>query len=150
MFEDLPTAAGAIRMLRWFWAASIVGQIAFAALVVAIVGPEEPDQERAQRFFYMAIGLLPMGVGVGYFLRSQCYKQHWVRCAITPRGYRKGNLALLAAIEAVSVVTLIGAMITGDMWRPLLIVAVAIMVGALNFPTGRPMEPASPRIREAQ
>lgn len=79
---------------------------------------------------------LPM---IGYFLRMQAYKRHWVGQSITPWGYAKGNIALFLSCELVVWVMAVGVLVSATWWG-ILAVAVSWIVVLLNPAHGRPME----------
>ena len=63
---------------------------------------------------------------------------------MTPRGYLLGNVVLLSLVELGTLVALVVMVITQEVFRPLLVVGAALVVDAINFPTGRIMDPAKP------
>jgi len=76
---------------------------------------------------------------LGYFLRMQAYKKHWVGSRIERAGYFTGNLLLLALIEAGALVAVVCAYLAGGVGQELMPLILSLILLALNFPNGRAM-----------
>lgn len=129
---------------RILWLALLMGQVIFLSVVAVLITqqsvPANPDV--GWLLFLISCGLLPVNLGIGYFARMQVYKRGWQEDRITPQAYLQGNVVMLALCEAVSFLALIAALLQGSLLPAILVSAVAMAVQVVNFPTGKPMQPA--------
>jgi hypothetical protein len=135
----------ALLTIRVIWAALILGQVVFAAVIAVINSGDQPvgdDAELGQVLFYASAGLLALAVPTAYFIRGQIYKANWRGNAITPAGYISGNLLFLAMLEGASLLSLVAVLLGGAFWPNALPAALAVVVQLVNFPDGKPMRPA--------
>lgn len=139
--DDLKRGLLTARML---WAGLLGGELAMSAIVVGLVvsGRATPQAPQLAGILtgiaaFMALSLVPLG----YFLRGQIYKRGWHDHAITRGAYTSGNLMLWALCEGIVMFGLMAMLITGA-WVALAVVAAAALAQILNYPTGRPMQPA--------
>ncbi len=131
----------ALMSARIMWAATITGQIVLAGVVFVVADPTRRDASLADTFFYIAMVALVVLTPLAYFVRNQVYKANWVEHAITPKGYVTGNLALFAMLEVPSLIALVGGIVAHEAWRPMIVFVSAVVVLAINFPNGKPMQP---------
>lgn len=136
-----PSPSAVLRTLRLLWAATLTGPILF--LLVLILLRPSPVANIPQAWRYLPFAGLAL-VPLGYFLRMQCYKQHWVGQIVTPPGYFAGNLLLFACCETIAILGLTLALLLNSLWPSILPPAFAMFVQLLNFPNGRPMLPPAP------
>lgn len=146
-----PPPAEALLMTRIVWAALLVGQVAFGAVVAALLtgGTIEGDPSLYPLLFYVCVALLVGAVVLGYFARNQVYKAHWREHAVLPRGYMAGNLALLALMEMTSFAALVAVLVTERLLPTLLVAVISVLVQLINFPDGRAMRPTPPDFTKA-
>lgn len=134
----------ALVVVRLLWAALLLGQLIFFAVLVLVLLPDEPDIEMkstAKQLYYISAGLLFVGLFVGYTLRNQAYKQHWEDEVVTPAGYFKGNLILWVITDMIALFALVIVLLAGELF-PYLWVAIGAMASiVINFPNGRIMFP---------
>jgi hypothetical protein len=135
-----------LRTARILWAAMLLGEIAFAVIVVCLRSGMLGDVPVARTDLLpimtgVATLTLVTGVPIAYFIRGQIYKRHWRDHAILPQGYFMGNLLLWAVCEGVAFFGLVGVLVTGA-WHPLVVAVFAAAVQIVNYPHGRPMLPA--------
>lgn len=129
---------------RVIWFALLCGQVMFmffALFMIADAGKEVAEESSDLLLFYIACGMLVTLLPAGLFIRNQVYKSHWREHRVAAPGYFIGNLILLAMMEGVSFLGLVGVMLGGKMVPFILPSVVAMLVQVVNFPTGRPMEP---------
>ncbi len=140
----------ALTRLRILWVAMLLTPaLAFVAMffVIGLSAPTHPATAPpvptvVEALHYISIGLLVILLPAGYFIRLQQYKKHWRVNAVAPAGYMGGNLILFAFCEAVMLFSIVVAYVAGT-WLPYLMPGVvASMTYLINFPTGKPMEPA--------
>jgi F0F1-type ATP synthase membrane subunit c/vacuolar-type H+-ATPase subunit K len=135
-----------LRNARIMWAALLFGEIAFGAIVAALISGAFGDAPAADPDLapiMTGVGLLTLVtvVPIAYFIRGQIYKRFWRDHAVAPQGYFTGNLLLWAMCEGVALFGLVVVLVTGS-WSPLLVAVVAMAVQIVNHPHGRPMLPA--------
>lgn len=133
--------------LRVLWAMLLVGQVAFGGIVLALLVSETVAVGAEQLYGLLtliAAALLAVLTPAGYFIRNQCYKARWEGHTVAPAGYFKGNAILFSLLESVTTVALVTMLVTGRLLVPGMIALVAMLVQAINFPTGAPMRPHAP------
>ncbi len=135
---DSPQAA--LFTVRLIWAAMLMGMLVLAVVLTQSFS-HPPTPAAATRFAWTSAGLLLVTTPAGYFIRMQTYKRHWQGEIITPRGYRTGNIILFACLEAPAVASLAAGLLGRSFWPYALPAAIAQVLFALNFPTGRPLHP---------
>jgi len=137
---------GALLRLRIIWMAIVTGQVAFVAIVVAMIrGGMQPyvTGELAQSLFYASMGVLVLGLVGGYIARMQTYKRCWEADRVTPEGFFMGNLLLYAIMEGVSIVGVVVVFLTAQLSPQIVPAAAALLVMVINFPGGGPMRDAT-------
>ena len=136
----------ALMTLRIIWAAMVFGQVVIAAvLMVLMLGMDQPLMA-SPHWLFVAIpaGMLAVAAPAGYFIRGQVYKANWQGQVVTPSGYSTGNIVLLAILESVAIIALVLMFVGGWPPWPGVIALLALVIQAVNFPTGAPMRPHPP------
>ena len=135
------TPTQALWTLRTIWWVTWISQGVLAFFMVVYRRPVEGGHP-----FWLAVCLLGLVLctGAGYFCRSQCYKRYWRGDTITPRGYVRGNVALLIMLGVASSAALLGVALTGRLWPYLLVAGASWALATLNFPHGKPMQTHTP------
>jgi hypothetical protein len=130
-----------LRTLRIIWAALLLGQVVFLAIVMWLIRqPADratitPDLRRT--LFIIAAVWLVMAVPIGYFIRWKIYdKGRGVDGSVTPGRYATGNIILFALCEGVSLFAIVGILLSRELTPFIYITLLAIAVQAVNFPTG--------------
>jgi hypothetical protein len=133
-------------VLRIFWFALIAGQLAFGFVAYIASQQEHADAQTQLRLqmFLIAVGTLIGAVGLGYFLRNQIYKRCWQTHCVTPQGFFMGNLLLFALLDAVSLLTFVFVMMSGQLFPMILPAIASLAVQIANFPNGLPMDSTLP------
>ena len=148
MAEDQPGSEsnprGMLITTRILWAALLAGQIGFMFVILVIWSqkadsPAQNSEDVAQIIGYIAIAMLVLLTPIGYFIRNQVYKANWEGDVVTPLGYMRGNIILLAMLEGTAFLGLIGTLVQGSFGLPLVPAVVAMAIQVINFPHGRPM-----------
>ena len=142
---------GVLMTTRILWAALLVGQIVFLVVVLVILsrrpggGSDQASADVGKILGYVAIAMLVGATAVGYFIRNQVYKANWQGNVVTPQGYSRGNIVLLAMLEGVAFFGLVATLVQGSLGLAFAAAAVAMAIQVVNFPHGRPMcEPEVP------
>jgi F0F1-type ATP synthase membrane subunit c/vacuolar-type H+-ATPase subunit K len=135
---------------RIVWGALLAGQLMFLGVIVAmgrVQAVSAPLVDPQRMLFLVSAAFTVVAIGMGYFVRMQTYKAGWQGDAIRPASYFTGNLLLLALLEGASLLALVVTMLHGALWPTIAPAVVAMMMQVVNFPNGRAMEPASPRLQ---
>jgi len=146
--SDLPTdPAQALKTMIIIWFALISGQVMFFVVILVVgqsgSGPATPSSDVGDLLHVISWVALATAAPVGYFVRNQTYKANWQDEVVTPGGYVTGNLLLLAMLEGAGMLALVGAFVSHNLWPNALPALFAVVVQAINFPTGRPMRPTT-------
>lgn len=134
-----------LRTLRLVWAALVIETLTAAVLVAVLIRGQPPDPSMSG-LAQASLGAAFLAAGLGYFVRQQTYKKRWLGDRIEPRGYFQGNLILLALVDAAALFALVAVYLTRDYSLAGLAAIVSMLFLALNFPSGRPMEPSGPAL----
>jgi len=137
----------ALSRLRIIWAALCLSPVLLFVVLIVMMAPKAAavpttDPDLVKMLHYISIGAAVVLLPLGYFLRLQTYKKNWVVNAVSPQGYITGNLLLLALCEGVALFTIIVTYLAGILMPFILPAIVASMTQVINWPTGKPMEPA--------
>jgi hypothetical protein len=136
------TPLQAQRLARVLWGALLLGQIAFATVVIFVVQTGSGGARHQVDFLvWVAAGACVIGIPFGYFIRNEVYKKNWQSEVIRPGGYLTGNLVLWALGEGVALFSLSAALANGCLFPDLLPALPAFAVHLINFPTGKAMFP---------
>ncbi|MEM1109804.1 MAG: hypothetical protein AAGH99_14050 [Planctomycetota bacterium] len=150
--KDTAENVNPLMTIRVIWAAILMGLITVAGIMAVIAGgdsSEEPAVGGAEGLpivTLLSAGLLLIAIPMAYFLRNQTYKKNWAGDAVTPSGYITGNILFVAFLEAPGIVSAIAMVVHGGVFPHVLPMIVAAGIILANFPTGRPMNPAEPRL----
>lgn len=133
-------------IVRVIWFMLVLGQVGFGAVVVWVVqtggGGDQGDLKH--QMLAIGAGALIGAIVLGYFVRNQSYKQHWVGHAVTPAGFFQGNLVLLGLLEMASFLSLVFVMLSGVLFPVVLPAVASLAVQCANFPSGGPMQASLP------
>jgi hypothetical protein len=138
--------------VRIIWAALLMGQLFFLAIIVLVIWPSRrataviPD---VATLFYAAVIMLVMAGPVAWFVRGAIYRSGRARvdavapnvgrAPVPPQAYVTGNIVFLAMFEGASFVGLVCMMLSGRPLPSVVVPAVAMAIQVLNFPTGAAM-----------
>jgi len=136
-----PIRASLLR-LRIIWAGILIGPIIFAVIVMTKLGSASASPDVIQMMTIISVAMLLVHLLIGYFLRGQIYKKNWVTDSITPQGYTAGNIILLGLLEVAAFVGLVTTLLAGRFGLATAAGGVALLFILINFPTGKPLEPA--------
>jgi len=132
-----------LMMLRIIWAAFLIGEGAFAVIVVYMLatGKFQPNHDLQSILFTISVVATVIAVPVTYFIRSQVYKRNWQEHAVSREGYFSANLIFLAVLEALAYFSLVTTLVVGKFF-PMIVPALACAaLQIINYPTGRLMQP---------
>ena len=149
---ELPntTRAARLRVLRIIWAALLMGQLMFLAVIMLVIWPNDPDREplppEQRNVFLIVLGVMLLGMlPASYLIRRSLYGQPTGDGGIAPERYATGNIIFWAMSEGVGLFALVCMLLDRKPWPFLAIALVAMANQAINFPTGGPLEPTGPR-----
>ena len=147
MAERPGEQAKALWTVRILWAALLMGQLIFLGVIVVVweTNPSfQPSPDVVKILFPIVIGMLLVGVPIGYVWRGQVYKRYWQDNVVAPQGYVGGNLFLLALCEGISLFGLATTMLNGSLWPTVVPSVIAMAVQVVNWPNGQAMVPVDP------
>jgi len=132
--------ARSLRILRLIWLAMAAEVVVLGVLVFAVLAKQAAASGAADpRLLTTALAAAFGGGALGYFARMQAYKRHWVGDRIQRPGYFAGNLLLFGLIETGALTVVVCAYLSGRPGPELMVLAVPLLLLALNFPNGRAM-----------
>ncbi len=135
-----PSPAAQLRVLRIIWAALLMGEVMFLIVATTVAASREPQREMTQLLFYLALGMLVVLAPVAYVIRLSTYARgRQPDGTIAGGAYATGNILFWAMFEGVGMFAIVGALLNGGRGPHLYVVAVALAIQVVNFPTGRPM-----------
>ncbi|MEM6259268.1 MAG: hypothetical protein AAGI37_13370, partial [Planctomycetota bacterium] len=141
--------AAALKRLRLRWGVALLINLPLPFITLPIVGSDwinqEPGGAAAQSMMFAILTGIAALI-LGHVMRNQAYKAHWQGDVISPPGYVQGNTRFFAALTG-GALGLFGLSVSGG-WPAPTFAAAPILIGLLifNFPNGRPMRPAPPRL----
>ncbi|MBL4702229.1 hypothetical protein JYU15_01050 [bacterium AH-315-I18] len=131
--------------LRIIWSAMLIGQLVFTMVVWFLNQSKQAVPfENIKSMYVIAVGFAMLSVMTGSFVRMQFYKKNWQNDCVTPRGYMTGHIISLACIEMACFFSLVVVMLHQTISTTMVLPVVLLIVFVLNFPNGKPMEPALP------
>jgi hypothetical protein len=117
-----------------------MGQIIFLAVVIVLIrqpSDRQFDPTTARVLFYIAVAMLLSGIPVGYLLRAKMYGSgRTADGSVEPGAYVSGNIILLAMCEGISLLAIVGMLLSRSLTPFIWVVAAAVVVQLINFPTG--------------
>jgi hypothetical protein len=130
---------------RIVWGAILMSQIGFGAIAIvfALGGGMNLSPDVVRILTFVTGGMLLFEVPVAYFIRNQVYKKNWQENVITPAGYMTGNIVLWAMLESVGIMGFMVTWLSGNVGLPIGFSGAAMLFMLINFPTGKPMLPAT-------
>ncbi|MEX0885593.1 MAG: hypothetical protein WD009_04055 [Phycisphaeraceae bacterium] len=148
MSPPTPTPQQALTIVRIIWGALLFGQLVVAGIFIYLTldGGFAGSPDLHPLLGYVAVAVLVVAVPVAHIARQQTYKANWRGDAVSVNGYITGTIIYLGALEGAAIVGLIAVLVTGRLAPGLIVPAVAIILQIVNFPTGKPLQPAPPRI----
>lgn len=138
------TPAATLSQLRLVWAVMVLGIVSTTAILFMFLGG--PMFELPFPAVFVPLAILMLGGPVAYFARLQTYKAGWRGDAVAPQAYATGNFILFAVLEAAGLAGGVLAALTPDTAPCLVAGGLALILMALNYPNGGPMEPRSPQL----
>ena len=134
---------GSLIPIRIIWAALILGQVAFAAVIAfAPLEIRSQSAEFQRTLQIVAIAMLVVLVPLGMLIRLLIFRsgRDSTTGAVSLGAYMTGTLLFLAMCEGVGFMGLTGLMMSAGKSKPHLIVAATVLLIQLaSFPTGRPL-----------
>jgi hypothetical protein len=119
-----------ILTLRIIWAFLIIGQLAFAAVLFAVLLPHQtrprnPNSTLVWINLFMALTMIPGA----FAIRRTIFRTR------TPAAYATGNILFWSACEGVTFLALVVTLLNGTPRPTLFIAAVALLCQIATFPT---------------
>lgn len=144
-----PDQTAALRRTRIYWAAALLINLPLPFIALPITGSDWISQQPGNAAKNAMLLALVIGAGslvLGLFARNQIYKANWSADVITPAGYVKANTAFFIAATLGALGLFVLSVVTN--YPAPTFAAAPIVIGLIlfNFPNGKPMLPAPPRI----
>jgi len=139
------TPEQALLNLRIIWGAMVMAALTLSIVLTVMTFQSPPPNHGMIWLFSGAPAvMLVLAAVIGHLARQQIFKANWQDNAVTPDGYAKATIVYLAMHEFIVTVTAIFMLVGGPIHFNLPIIAAALALMAINFPTGKPTQPASP------
>ncbi|MFN3168130.1 MAG: hypothetical protein ACE37H_13800 [Phycisphaeraceae bacterium] len=144
-----PYQTAALKRLRLRWGGALILNAPLPFVALPITGSEwitQAPDDAATSAMVTAVVLGGAAVAGGLFARNQIYKANWQGEAVTPAGYLKANTLFFIAVSVGALALFVLSIL--NRYPAPTFAAAPILIGllALNFPNGKPMRPAPPRI----
>ncbi|MFA9477591.1 hypothetical protein ACERK3_04705 [Phycisphaerales bacterium AB-hyl4] len=132
------------RALRLAWIWWTVFLLTPAALFVVVMwslvfGEGTTRPMLGQVFFLVSLAWLLLATPGAFLLRHHVYRSYWEGRSVDPESYLKGMITIWIAPEVGGIIALVGVLFSGTLLPNLLPAAVAFMLFAPFWPTGRAM-----------
>lgn len=124
----------ALRTMRIIWLSLAMGQVGFLLVLVLAILPSQhavhPQPILSAVAFILAAAVIP-----GAFVaRTIIFRRTCADGRLAPATYFAGNIIFWAGCESVTFFGLIVAMINGNLWPTIIVVAIALALFSLTFP----------------
>lgn len=106
---------------------------------------QQPDQAQA-RAMIAAVIAGAVALFISLYTRNQIYKENWQGDVIQPAGYRRGNSSFVFYLTIGAMAILMISLMSNYPAPTLAAAPILLGLMAMNFPNGKPMLPAPPRI----
>jgi hypothetical protein len=146
--SNVPPPPQALMTLRIIWLALILGQLAFMAVVILVILPNQHGDVHPQPLLvWVNVAMCASIVPVTFVIRTMIFRKGTVdgpNGGVRAPAYAIGNIIFWAGCEGVSMFALVVAIVNGSLWPTDVIVAVSLALQALTFPVaGRLYVPPS-------
>jgi hypothetical protein len=141
MLQPHPTLTPrqALRRSRIWWLAMMAVQALVVIVVLSgIIPPPVPPHPPPP--LWLVIGIFLAMISVAFHSRSQNYKAHWVKNAITPEGYFHAQFAIPLFLTIPSCYSAGFAQLHQQLLLGLTPSLVCLLLMVLMFPDGKPMQ----------
>jgi hypothetical protein len=134
----------ALGIMRLIWGALLAGQLIFGAIVVVLIGmdmfdPAEPPLPWV--LLITAAAVLVTAVPVALIVRRRIYNQGLEEETVKPQAYMTGNIVVWAAVESVTLLSLVGCIVSASLMPSIIPGVFAVALFLMLRPDGRAMRP---------
>jgi len=146
--DSQASAAYAVRVLRMHWFGFLTAMLAifFGGALAAVQQMVQVDVSVKKLLFNLMVLSLPGGSMIGFIIRMQTYKRGYVIDRVTPQAYVKANQILYGIFLTITLIMGVTLAATLAFSQCLLMLIVILVLHALNFPNGKPLQPAPPAL----
>jgi len=130
---------------RAIWGASLLSSIALIVILTVVATQLDGVSESQWILGAVGAGVAVVAIGAAYALRGAVYKLFWREHAVTATGYLRANVAFIAPLETAVALNAMLLLVNPMLVTHLAAAGVCVMVHAMNFPHGRPMQASEPR-----
>jgi len=128
----LDSMAAAVRTSRIIWAALLLGQVTFGAVVLAMPVTVAADPAMVRHLVYVAVASMAAVLPIAMFLRPRLLRYRGGQ--ITPRSYNTAQVVYLAMCEGQVAMLLAFAMVTQQAVVFFSLGAIPLAMFLLGFP----------------
>jgi hypothetical protein len=118
--------------------------VIFGAIVVVLIGMDtfEPaDPPLPWTLFIAAAAVLVTAVPVTVFVRKRIFAQGLENGVVKPQDYLRGNIIVWATIEAATLLSLVGCIVSGAIMPNIIPGVFAVVLFVMLWPDGKAMKP---------
>gem|GEM_PF-5442156 len=148
--ESQVSSEYAVKTLRMQWFGFLTCMIAIfcCGALMAMKGTLPVSKAVQPILYYVMLAAFVVGPMIGFFIRMQIYKRGYVVDRVTPRAYITANQTIYGIFIGISVLAAVavGAVGMGLFSQFVLVFIFTMVLMALNFPNGKPMQPAPPAL----
>ena len=124
-----------VMILRIIWAALLIGECTFMAVVAMMILPHQRKPDHPQQVFvWVSFGMLMTIIPVAFIIRRTMFRGSSTGGEIRPAGYFAGNVIFWAACDGVAFFGLVAAISMGSLWPTIVNAGIAMALQVLTFP----------------
>ncbi|HZL36090.1 MAG TPA: hypothetical protein VFC78_12310 [Tepidisphaeraceae bacterium] len=128
-------ARKALMTLRIIWFALMMGQLVFFAIIVVAILPTVHPAHVQPMLNWVSVAMLITAAPITFFIRAMIFRRFRAEDGVRRAGYCTGNIVFWAGCETATFFGLVVAMINGSLWPTIWVVAIALLLQVLTFPT---------------
>ncbi len=120
--------------MRIIWFALLMGQLMFLLILVLLILPRQLNVHPQPILSTVAFILTAAVIPAAFVARMMIFRRRHSDGRLAPATYFTGSIIFWAGCEGVTFFALIVAMINGNLWPTIIVVAIALALFALTFP----------------
>ena len=124
----------ALLNMRIIWLALLMGQLMFLLILVLLILPRQLNVHPQPILSTVAFILTAAVIPAAFVARMMIFRRRHTDGRLAPATYFTGSIIFWAGCESVNFFGLIVAMINGNLWPTIIVVAIALALFTLTFP----------------
>ena len=124
----------ALLNMRIIWLALLMGQLMFLLILVLLILPRQLNVHPQPILSTVAFILTAAVIPAAFVARMMIFRRRHTDGRLAPATYFTGSIIFWAGCESVTFFGLIVAMINGNLWPTIIVVAIALALFTLTFP----------------